>query len=234
MFCIRYANYGDTDPSLLRSAGEFANLINLKLQKSMDIALMLFGFIYLAIYSFEVLAKPDQALMQVVKFVSEGIFVLFALDLFLRLFLSRKELFSLSGWGLFLRTNWLSLLALAAPMLRSLALLRFLVVLRGIAPFIKSRVSRLVFYIGVAFPLVIYTASIAVLEAEQGSQDATITSFSDALWWSLVTVTTVGFGDEYPVTAQGRLVGSVLIFVGIGLFSTFTALIASWVLDDKR
>ena len=200
----------------------------------MDIALMLFGFIYLAIYSFEVLAKPDQALMQVVKFVSEGIFVLFALDLFLRLFLSRKELLSLSGWGLFLKTNWLSLLALAAPMLRSLALLRFLVVLRGIAPFIKSRVSMLLFYIGVAFPLVIYTASIAVLEAEQGSQDATITSFSDALWWSLVTVTTVGFGDEYPVTAQGRLVGSVLIFVGIGLFSTFTALIASWVLDDKR
>jgi voltage-gated potassium channel len=200
----------------------------------MDIALMVFGFVYLAIYSFEVLAKPDQALMQVVKFVSEGIFVLFALDLFLRLFLSRKELLSLSGWGLFLKTNWLSLLALAAPMLRSLALLRFLVVLRGIAPFIQSRVSRLVFYIGVAFPLVIYTASIAVLEAEQGSQDATITSFSDALWWSLVTVTTVGFGDEYPVTAQGRLVGSVLIFVGIGLFSTFTALIASWVLDDKR
>lgn len=200
----------------------------------MDIALMVFGFIYLAIYSFEVLAKPDQALMQVVKFVSEGIFVLFALDLFLRLFLSRKQLLSLSGWGLFLKTNWLSFLALAAPMLRSLALLRFLVVLRGIAPFIQSRVSRLVFYIGVAFPLVIYTASIAVLEAEQGSQDATITSFSDALWWSLVTVTTVGFGDEYPVTAQGRLVGSVLIFVGIGLFSTFTALIASWVLDDKK
>jgi voltage-gated potassium channel len=200
----------------------------------MDIALMVFGFVYLAIYSFEVLAKPDQALMQVVKFVSEGIFVLFALDLFLRLFLSRKELLSLSSWGLFLKTNWLSLLALAAPMLRSLALLRFLVVLRGIAPFIQSRVSRLVFYIGVAFPLVIYTASIAVLEAEQGSQDATITSFSDALWWSLVTVTTVGFGDEYPVTAQGRLVGSVLIFVGIGLFSTFTALIASWVLDDKK
>jgi voltage-gated potassium channel len=209
-------------------------LVNSKLQKSMDIALMVFGFVYLAIYSFEVLAKPDQALMQVVKFVSEGIFVLFALDLFLRLFLSRKELLSLSSWGLFLKTNWLSLLALAAPMLRSLALLRFLVVLRGIAPFIQSRVSRLVFYIGVAFPLVIYTASIAVLEAEQGSQDATITSFSDALWWSLVTVTTVGFGDEYPVTAQGRLVGSVLIFVGIGLFSTFTALIASWVLDDKR
>jgi voltage-gated potassium channel len=49
----------------------------------------------------------------------------------------------------------------------------------------------------------------------------------------MVTVTTVGYGDIFPVTAEGRFVGTFLIFTGIGLFSTLTALIASWVMKDN-
>jgi voltage-gated potassium channel len=87
--------------------------------------------------------------------------------------------------------------------------------------------------VGVALPLIIYTASLSVLEAERSSPHAHIQGFGDALWWSMVTVTTVGYGDVFPITAEGRFVGTFLIFTGIGLFSTITALIASWVMKDN-
>jgi voltage-gated potassium channel len=87
--------------------------------------------------------------------------------------------------------------------------------------------------VGISLPLIVYTASLSVLEAERTSSVAHIQSFGDALWWSMVTVTTVGYGDIFPVTAEGRFVGTFLIFTGIGLFSTLTALIASWVMKDN-
>lgn len=202
--------------------------------KYLDISLMFLGFVYLGIYSFEVLGSPNSTTLQVLNIASQLIFVIFASDVAFRLLLARRDLVSIAGWIKYLRENWLGLLALLAPMLRSLAILRVLVVLRGIAPFISSRVSKIGFYVGVALPLVIYTASLSVLEAERGNPEANIQDLSDAVWWSLVTVTTVGFGDIYPVTQEGRSVGSFLIFAGIALFSTLTALIASWVLSEKK
>ncbi len=75
--------------------------------------------------------------------------------------------------------------------------------------------------------VVVTTASIIVLEFEAGG-GGTIQTATDALWWSVVTMSTVGYGDTYPVSAGGRLVAVALMGVGIGLFGTFTALVASW------
>ncbi len=200
----------------------------------LDVGLMTLGFVYLMIYSYEVLGFPSSTTSTILDICSQIIFVIFAVDVLFKLFMTRTRLTTFEGWIKYLRENWLGILALLAPMLRSLAILRLLVVLRGIAPFISSRVSKIGFYVGIALPLVIYTASLSVLEAERGNPEANILNFSDAVWWSLVTVTTVGFGDIYPVTQDGRTVGSFLIFVGIALFSTLTALIASWVLSEKK
>ena len=59
-------------------------------------------------------------------------------------------------------------------------------------------------------------------------------SLWDSIWWAVVTVTTVGYGDFYPTTVQGRLVGIVLMFVGIGFLSLLTASIASRFVKQER
>jgi voltage-gated potassium channel len=59
-------------------------------------------------------------------------------------------------------------------------------------------------------------------------------SLWDSTWWAVVTVTTVGYGDVYPTTVQGRLVGIVLMFVGIGFLSLLTASIASRFVREER
>jgi voltage-gated potassium channel len=66
-----------------------------------------------------------------------------------------------------------------------------------------------------------------VLRAERDANAATIKSASDALWWCMETITTIGYGDEVPVTNAGRIVGVWLMIVGVGLFGTFTAFVAN-------
>ncbi|WP_262500265.1 ion channel [Phycicoccus endophyticus] len=74
-------------------------------------------------------------------------------------------------------------------------------------------------------------ASLAILDAERGHPDATITRFGDALWWTATTATTVGYGDLYPVTTEGRLVAAALMLAGIALIGVITATFASWLID---
>ena len=75
--------------------------------------------------------------------------------------------------------------------------------------------------------VVLEFASIFILGAERRSPDANIASASDALWWGFVTITTVGYGDRFPVTNAGRIVGVFLMIIGVGLFSTFAGYLAN-------
>jgi voltage-gated potassium channel len=75
--------------------------------------------------------------------------------------------------------------------------------------------------------LVVMFSSISILIVETDPA-SNIKSAEDAIWWSLVTVTTVGYGDKFPITTEGRIIGVILMFVGVGIFGTFTAYLASW------
>ena len=73
---------------------------------------------------------------------------------------------------------------------------------------------------------------IAVLNFED-SPDSNIKNAGDAFWWAFVTMTTVGYGDKYPLSAEGRIVACILMTAGAGLFATLTGLIASMFLQSR-
>ena len=66
-----------------------------------------------------------------------------------------------------------------------------------------------------------------MLEFESRTPGANITTGGEALWWGLVTITTVGYGDFYPVTTLGRLTGVFVMFAGIGIIGALASILAS-------
>lgn len=81
--------------------------------------------------------------------------------------------------------------------------------------------------------LMIIFSSIAILQVETDS-NSNIKTAEDAIWWAYVTITTVGYGDKFPVTIEGRLIATMLMTVGVGLFGTFTAYLASWFIGEHN
>jgi voltage-gated potassium channel len=82
--------------------------------------------------------------------------------------------------------------------------------------------------------VVLQYGSICVLLAERGAENANIKTASDALWWSYVSITTVGYGDRYPVTGLGRSIGAAVLTIGVGLFGVLTGFLAKFFLDPRR
>jgi voltage-gated potassium channel len=76
-------------------------------------------------------------------------------------------------------------------------------------------------------------AAAAVLEFERGNPDANIASYPDALWWAVTTITTVGYGDRFPMSPAGRGVAVVLMVAGIAMFGVITASIAAYFVERK-
>jgi len=74
---------------------------------------------------------------------------------------------------------------------------------------------------------VLQFGALAILRAELQSPDANIGSASDAVWWVFVTITTVGYGDRFPVTNTGRIIGVLVMIAGVGLFGTLSGFLAN-------
>jgi voltage-gated potassium channel len=70
-----------------------------------------------------------------------------------------------------------------------------------------------------------------VYDAERHSESANITTFGDAAWWTLTTMSTVGYGDRFPTTVEGRLIAVGLMVAGIALLGVITGTIATWFVD---
>lgn len=81
--------------------------------------------------------------------------------------------------------------------------------------------------------LVLEAGGVLILRAESGHSTANIRTASDAIWWILVTIATVGYGDTFPVSPKGRVVGVAVLIVGVGLFSVLTSFLAQWFLRPR-
>lgn len=190
-----------------------------------EIPLAALAVVFAIAYAYEVIAnlqEPDDVVPETVMNV---VWAAFAIDYVVNLLLARP------------RKQWFvhhlhELVIVALPVLRPLRLLRLLslvaMVQRGSLWLFRGRVAL---YAAVTTVTLVLLAGIAVLDAEQNAAGANIRSIGDAWWWAFTTITTVGYGDFYPVTLAGRLVAVALMVCGVGLLGTVTALIASWFVE---
>lgn len=194
--------------------------------KVSPIPLGILGLAYLGVYSIEVIYSGSPAAVAATT-GSMIIWVIFAADLVLRAF-------SASSVRGFLRSNWLEIATLVLPFVRILRVFRSVMALRVMRGFVTDRLHATGFYLVMLLPLVWFSGAISVLEAESANPNASITNIRDALWWSLTTIATVGYGDIYPTTFDGKLVAAALMVSGIALFSASAGMFASWINASAR
>lgn len=97
-----------------------------------------------------------------------------------------------------------------------------------------NRAQMAIYIVIIVVVIILQVGSSWVLRYEGQNPDANIKTGSDALWWAFVTITTVGYGDKYPTTSGGRLIGIALMTSGVGVFSVFTGFIANSFLAPRK
>lgn len=195
--------------------------------KYTNLPLAILSLLYFILYSYEVIYKPIGISIQIIEISNTSIWIIFALDIALKFF-TKTSLNS------FVKSYWLELLALTLPFIRFLRVFRFLLAIRALRAINKSRRDKTIFWTLVLLPLAWFVGSIAILDAESSSSTASIVSFDQALWWSLTTISTVGYGDLYPTTLEGRFVAGILMVFGIALFSAGAGILVSWLLHGEK
>lgn len=201
----------------------------LRWERAAEWSLTLAAVAFLAAYALPILdpALPDH-LSTTCQVITWATWALFVADYAARLALAARR------WE-FVRTNLLDLAVIALPLLRPLRLLRLRILLVVLNRYAGSSLrGQVAVYVAGSTVLVLFVAALAVLDSERGAPSANITTFGDALWWAMTTVTTVGYGDRFPATSAGRLVAGGLMLAGIALLGVVTASLATWLLDRVR
>jgi voltage-gated potassium channel len=184
------------------------------------------SLVYTLVYVYPIfwypVSHPVWLLCHVSEYVIWGIFIA---DYIVQFWLATSK-------GHFMKKEWLTLIFVVFPFFRPIRAVRGVVFLRQASTRPRENLMVTIPWIlaaTTALMMVIMAAS--VLDVERFAPGGNIHTPSDALWWALVTVTTIGYGDKFPVTNEGRLLAGVLIIFGIGLISSLTGYFASWILQ---
>lgn len=181
---------------------------------------------FLVAYAYPII-DPDapEQLRRFCSWVTWAAWIAFALDYAVRLYLTNDR-------PAFIRHNLIDLAAILLPALRPLRLLRLVILIKVLNRSGSMRLRGQVgIYVVAGSALLGFIASLAMLDAERGHPDNNIATIGDALWWAAATMTTVGYGDHFPVSTTGRFVAVGLMLGGIALLGTVTAMLASWIAE---
>jgi voltage-gated potassium channel len=199
-----------------------------------QLLLLILSVVVLAALLFGAVTTLPAEAARIIQLLDTAVCVLFFLDFAIRFRAAERKL-------LFLKWGWIDLIA-SIPNVdilrwgRLLRIIHVIRVLRAIRSF--QRILSIILHhrtrngaasVLVTFVLLVVFTSVGILVCET-SPNANILSAEDAIWWSVSTITTVGYGDKFPVTTEGRIIAMALMIAGVGLFGTLSGIIASHLL----
>lgn len=202
-----------------------------------NLLIAVLSVLVLIIMFIDTVAVLDEETSRLFNFLDFGICLVFLVDFIYRFYKAPTKLE-------FLKWGWIDLLS-SIPNLdifrygRIFRLIRIIRLFRAF-PDLKAFINGLfknksygtIVSVSLLTLIIVLSSSIFFLQAENSSE-SNIKSAEDGIWWAFVTVTTVGYGDLYPVTSVGRLIAVAVMTCGVGLFGTFTASVASWFVESK-
>ena len=201
----------------------------IKWERSTEVPLLLLSAAFFIAYAWPVIDRSANSdLRGFFTTVSWTVWGAFSIDFAVRIYLAQGQRLA------YAKRHWYDVALICLPLLRPLRLLRLITLLRVLDRSASSRANKALTYVLGATVLAITVGAVAMLDAEEKSSASNIKSIGDALWWACTTVTSVGYGDRYPVTTAGRFVGVALMFFGIALMGTVTAAMASWFLGRSE
>ncbi len=163
--------------------------------------------------------SSTQTLLNIVQWIS---WIAFAADLIYGLSTAENK-------KKYLKKHPLEVAAVLLPFLRPLRLMR--VISFGGLAIQKVAIGRqfaITVKVFLASIFVAYISAVQITITERGVDGSNIKNFGDGLWWAMTTVTTVGYGDRYPTTTEGRFIAIALMIMGISLMGVITASVAAW------
>jgi len=197
-------------------------------ERRTTVPLVVLGAVFIAAYSVYVLAPwiprgPDAWLFWALVVT----WIVFLGDIIVRVALTPR-----GGRWAFLWTHPVDVLSAIVPVFRAF---RVLALLRQV-PYLQRRSgdavrANIIIYAASYAVVFVYFIALATLQAERNAPGATITTFGDAVWWAIVTVATVGYGDMYPITTEGRFYAVFLMAGGVAIVGTASATIISLIND---
>lgn len=193
------------------------------MSKLWDVTLTFLALAFLVAFSWPAFdASPSANTLFLINFVQWLSWLAFAGDLLRGLVKSKNK-------KKFMLSHPLEIVAVVLPMLRPLRLLRLI----SFGSLVLEKVS-IGKSVGITIKVVVttlffgYIAAIQITIIERVSPSGNINNFSDGLWWAFTTITTVGYGDHYPTTSEGRIIAVGLMILGISLLGVVSATIAAW------
>ncbi|MBP7808113.1 MAG: ion transporter [Bacteroidia bacterium] len=204
----------------------------------LNLLILLLSFYVLIALLVDTIFKLPPEVSKLLNYIDNIICAVFLFDFMVR-FKKAESKLAFMKWG------WIDLVASiptfdfmrAGRLLRVIRLIRLIRAFRSTKHIVqhvfKNKIQGTLTSVAIIAVLMLLFSSVAILQFET-APDSNIKTAEDAIWWSYVTITTVGYGDKYPVTTEGRIIAVILMTVGVGLFGTFTAFVSSWFVKSNQ
>ncbi|MEO7598646.1 MAG: potassium channel family protein, partial [Opitutus sp.] len=202
----------------------------------LELLVLLLSLYSLGALVVDLLVTLDPGTRRMLREIDDAVCGVFLLDFMVHFYLAPSK-------ATFMRMGWIDLLS-SIPEIswlrwgRVFRVFRIIRALRSVAAvyqhFSTERAKGTFVMVGLMSIVAVLLATIAVYELEHGQPGANIHTPGDALWWAFATITTIGYGDHFPMTVAGRIVAVILVVFGLSFFGTFTAYVASFFLEKAQ